>query len=97
MTKREKIQPNPGDARYVRRDEDGQFTDDQTYAAYKPGDKVADYGLAALVTGGAVAVAAKSGLWKVIVGALVAGWKFIVAGVVALFAALGRIFKRKTG
>ena len=30
MTTREKIQPNPGDARYVRRDEDGQFTDDQT-------------------------------------------------------------------
>jgi hypothetical protein len=30
MTKREKIEPNPGDARYVRRDEDGQFTDDQT-------------------------------------------------------------------
>ncbi len=30
MTKREKIEPTPGDARYVRRDEDGQFTDDQT-------------------------------------------------------------------
>lgn len=74
-----------------------QFTGDQTYAAYKPGDKVAEYGLAALVTGGAVAVAAKTGLWKVIVGALVAGWKFVAAGVVALFAALGRMFKRKTG
>jgi len=74
-----------------------QFTGDQSYAAYKPGDKVAEYGLAALVTGGAVAVAAKTGLWKVIVGALVAGWKFIAAGVVALFAGLGRIFKRKTG
>jgi hypothetical protein len=30
MTKRERIEPNPGDQRYVRRDEDGQFTDDQT-------------------------------------------------------------------
>ena len=30
MTKREKIQPSPGDARYARRDEEGQFTDDQT-------------------------------------------------------------------
>ncbi len=29
MTKREKIEPNPGDARYVRRDDDGTFTDDQ--------------------------------------------------------------------
>lgn len=27
--KREKIQPNEGDSRYVRRDEEGQFTDDQ--------------------------------------------------------------------
>jgi uncharacterized membrane-anchored protein len=74
-----------------------QFTDDQAYAAYKPGDKVAEYGLAALVTGGAVAVAAKTGLWKLVVGALVAGWKFVAAGVVALFAALGRMFKRKAG
>jgi hypothetical protein len=30
MRKREEIQPNPGDKRYVRRDEKGQFTSDQT-------------------------------------------------------------------
>jgi hypothetical protein len=30
MTKRELIEPNKGDKRYVRRDEKGQFTDDQT-------------------------------------------------------------------
>ena len=30
MTKRELIEPNKGDKRYVRRDEQGQFTDDQT-------------------------------------------------------------------
>ena len=70
---------------------------DQTYAAYKPGDKVAKYGLAALVTGGAVAVAAKTGLWKVIVGALAAGWKLIAAAVVAMFAALGGFLKRLAG
>lgn len=29
MSKRELIEPNPGDKRYVRRDEKGQFTDDQ--------------------------------------------------------------------
>lgn len=29
MTKRETIEPTPGDKRYVRRDETGQFTDDQ--------------------------------------------------------------------
>ena len=27
--KREKIKPNPGDSRYVRRDEQGHFTNDQ--------------------------------------------------------------------
>ena len=30
MTKRERIEPNPGDKRYVRRDDEGQFTEDQT-------------------------------------------------------------------
>lgn len=30
MSKRELIEPNQGDKRYVRRDHDGQFTDDQT-------------------------------------------------------------------
>jgi hypothetical protein len=30
MTKRELIEPNKGDKRYVRRDQQGQFTDDQT-------------------------------------------------------------------
>jgi len=29
MTKREKIEPNPDDTRYVRRDDKGRFTDDQ--------------------------------------------------------------------
>jgi hypothetical protein len=30
MSKRELIEPNLGDKRYVRRDGQGQFTDDQT-------------------------------------------------------------------
>jgi hypothetical protein len=30
MANRETIQPNPGDKRYARRDEQGRFTDDQT-------------------------------------------------------------------
>ena len=68
----------------------------QRYSEYKPGDKVAKYGLAALVTGGAAAIAVKTGLWKVIVGALAAGWKFIAAAFVALFGGLARRFKSKT-
>jgi uncharacterized membrane-anchored protein len=68
----------------------------QRYAEYKPGDKIAKYGLAALITGGAAAIAVKTGLWKVIVGAVVAGWKFILAGIIALFGGISRFFKRKT-
>jgi uncharacterized membrane-anchored protein len=68
----------------------------QRYAEYKPGDKIAKYGLAALVTGGAAAIAVKTGLWKVIVTGLVAGWKFIAAGAVALFGGIARRFKRKS-
>jgi uncharacterized membrane-anchored protein len=68
----------------------------QRYAEYRPGDKVAKYGLAALVTGGAAAIAVKTGLWKVIVGAAIAGWKFVAAACVALFGGLVRRFKRKT-
>jgi uncharacterized membrane-anchored protein len=51
----------------------------ERYDEYKQGDKVAEYGLAALVAGGAAAVAVKSGaakwLWKVLVavGVAVAG------------------------
>jgi uncharacterized membrane-anchored protein len=67
----------------------------QKYAEYKPGDKIAKYGLAALITGGAAAIAVKTGFWKVLVTGLVAGWKFIAAGAVALFGGLSRLFKRK--
>lgn len=71
------------------------YQEGQRYAEYRPGDKVAKYGLAALITGGAAAVAVKTGLWKVIVGAAVAGWKFIVAAFAAMFGAISRFFKRK--
>jgi len=61
------------------------YTDGQRYDEYKPGDKVAEYGLAALVTGGAAAVAIKSGaakwIWKALVGVGVA----VMAGLKSLF------------
>ena len=73
-----------------------EYTPGQRYAEYKPGDKVAKYGLAALVTGGVAAIAVKTGLWKVLVGAIVAGWKFVAAAVLGLFSWIGRRFKRNT-
>lgn len=54
----------------------------------KSTDKVATYGLAALVAGG---VAAKAGLFKVIWVAILAGKKFIVLGVVAVFSFFKRL------
>jgi uncharacterized membrane-anchored protein len=62
------------------------------YAEWRSGDKVAKYGLAALVTGGAGVAAVKLGLfaafWKVIAKA----WKLVAVGVIAAGAALKRGF-----
>jgi len=62
----------------------------ERYAEYRPGDKLAKYGLAALVTGGAVAVAAKTGLLASIVLFFKKGAKFIIIAVVAVIVALKR-------
>jgi uncharacterized membrane-anchored protein len=68
------------------------YAQGESYAEYKPGDKVAKYGLAALVTGGAVAVAAKTGLLTAIVLFLKKGWKLVVIGVAALLAGIKKLF-----
>jgi uncharacterized membrane-anchored protein len=61
------------------------FKSGHRYAEWRSGDKVAAYGLTALVAGGAGAVAAKSGL----LGKL---WKAVVAGAIALVAFLKKLF-----
>jgi uncharacterized membrane-anchored protein len=73
----------------------GGFTykDGKRYSEYVKGDKIAKYGLTALVAGGAGAAAVKFGLFKFI-GKL---WKAIVVGVIAAFAALKNFFKRLFG
>ncbi len=65
------------------------------YADYKPGDKVAEYGLAALVVGGAAAVATKKGFFGVIAAFFAAAWKFIVVAMVAGLASLRKLFAKK--
>lgn len=65
-----------------------RFNSGETYAEYREGDRVAEYGLTALVAGGAVAIAAKTGF-------LAKFWKLIVGGGVALVAAIGKLFGRK--
>jgi uncharacterized membrane-anchored protein len=72
------------------------FNKDETYAAFKEGDKVSEYGLAALVTGGAAAALVKGGLLKGLFVAIAAFWKLILAGVIAFGAAIKRIFFRRS-
>jgi uncharacterized membrane-anchored protein len=65
-----------------------EFSGGHRYADFIPGtDKVAEYGIAALIAGG---LAAKAGLFKVLLGALIALKKLIVLGLVAAAAFLRR-------
>ena len=61
-----------------------EFTSGNRYAEFMAGDKVAEYGLTALVAGGAGAVLAKSGL-------LAKMWKLLVVGALAAFAAIKKM------
>lgn len=75
--------------------QDFDFKSGEKYSEFKQGDRVAEFGLMALVAGGAAAVATKTGFWKVIVGFLAAFWKLIAAGVAALLVSIGKLFGKK--
>jgi uncharacterized membrane-anchored protein len=62
------------------------YTQGNRYSDFAKGDKVAEYGLTALIVGGGAAVALKTGL-------LAKLWKFIVMGLVAAGAAIKKAFK----
>ena len=63
------------------------FVAGERYAEFRRGDRVAEYGLAALVLGGAAVVATKTGFLK-------AFGKLIVIGVVGLGSAVAAFFRR---
>ncbi|MDO8479864.1 MAG: DUF2167 domain-containing protein [Candidatus Rokubacteria bacterium] len=63
------------------------FVSGDRYAEFKAGDRVAEYGLAALVLGGAAVVATKTGFIK-------AFWKLLVIGVIAFGGAATAFFRR---
>jgi uncharacterized membrane-anchored protein len=77
-----------------------RFGQGESYADWRPGDKVAEYGLTGLIVGGAVAAAVKTGLlkglWKFLVAGIAAFWKLLVAAAVAVAAGLKSLFKRKS-
>lgn len=68
-----------------------EFVAGERYAEFKSGDRIAEYGLAALVVGGAAAAAAKAG-WLKFLGKF---WVLILAGFAAAWGWLKRFFVRK--
>ena len=75
------------------------YVEGERYAEWRDGDKVAEYGLTALIAGGAGVAAAKLGLfgkaWKVILGLFIALKKLIIVAVVGAVAFLKRLFGKK--
>jgi uncharacterized membrane-anchored protein len=70
-----------------------QYQEGKRYAEWRSGDKIAKYGLTALVVGGAVGLAAKAGLLAKL-GKL---WKPIIIGLIALGGALKGLLGRLLG
>ena len=68
------------------------FQSGNSYAEYRQGDKVAKYGLAALVVGGAAVGAAKLGLFTGLLVFLKKGWKLVVVGLAAVAAFIKKLF-----
>jgi len=71
-----------------------KFSTGQSYAEYKPGDKIAKYGLGALVLGGAAVGAAKLGFLAWLGVFLKKGWKVIVVLVIAVAAVFKKAISR---
>lgn len=69
---------------------DFHYTEGHKYAEWKEGDPIAEYGLTALIVGGAGAVALKSGL-------LAKLWKVIVIGVAALVSGARKLLRSVFG
>jgi uncharacterized membrane-anchored protein len=66
------------------------FNSGNRYAEFRSGDKVASYGLTALIAGGAGAAVVKSGL-------LAKLWKAILLGLFAVIAAMRKLWSAVTG
>jgi uncharacterized membrane-anchored protein len=76
------------------------YNDGKRYAEFREGDKLAGYGLAALVAGGAGAAALKLGLFAKLGQFLAKAWKLVVVAAIALVGALkkflGALFGRSS-
>jgi uncharacterized membrane-anchored protein len=72
---------------------DFHYTQGNRYSEFAKGDKVAEYGLTALIVGGGAAVALKTGLFAKLGVLLLKLWKFILMGLVALGAAIKKVIQ----
>jgi uncharacterized membrane-anchored protein len=73
------------------------FQSGQHYAEYRSGDKIAKYGLAALVVGGAAVGAAKLGFFSALLPFIKKLWILLVAALVAIANLFKRMFVRLFG
>ena len=73
------------------------FQSGGSYAEYRPGDKIAKYGLAALVLGGAAVGAAKLGMLAWLLPFLKKGWILIVGVIAAVANWFKKLFARLFG
>jgi uncharacterized membrane-anchored protein len=73
------------------------FQTGQSYAEYRSGDKVAKYGLAALVVGGAAVGAAKLGLLGGLVVLFKKAWKLVIIAIAAVAATIKKVLAKIFG
>jgi uncharacterized membrane-anchored protein len=73
------------------------FQTGQTYAEFRPGDKVAKYGLAGLVLAGATVGAVKLGLFTWLLLVFKKAFKLVIVAVVAIIASIKKLFGKIFG
>lgn len=76
---------------------DYKFNTGESYAEFKPGDKIAKYGLGALVLGGAAVGAAKLGLLGPVILFFKKAWKLLIIAVVAVLGVFKKLLNKLTG
>jgi uncharacterized membrane-anchored protein len=72
-----------------------EYNKGERYAEFKEGDKIAEYGLAALILGGAAAVASKKGFFAIALAFLAGAWKLLIIPFVLLLGWLKSLFNKK--
>ncbi len=71
------------------------YNDGERYSEFRAGDHVAEFGLAALITGGAAVIATKKGFWAAAALFLAKMWKLVAIGAVAIGAGIKSLFTKK--